>query len=291
VESDTHTHTVLVIDGASSTCIPLTDHLRRRGLRCEIHGTVKGATEYLNRTSAERWPRLALIHFPPVDADGLEVFAALRQRHPNLPLVAFADLGMVSGIIFDQAERMDVRFLSLPFDFARVDATVDAAIAHPGRNRDEGGAFGTSRHVRGNTSRYDEPVPTDLPAPAPQVAPVARPTTRALRNPQTGSIRRSVDTGIVRRDTTSERIRRGTDQFAASPGASSGTTRIRRGVTGRYLNPDAQPPADQGQAPQTTSQRRVRCAICGQAFHVALRLVSYTLPCVHCGGLNRIDPP
>lgn len=281
MESDTHTHTVLVIDGASSTCIPLTDHLRRRGLRCEIQGTVKGALDYLHRTSAERWPRLALIHFPPVDADGLEFFAALRQRHPNLPLVAFADLGMVSGVIFDQAERMDVRFLSLPFDFARVDAMVDAAISNPGRSRDEAGAFGTSRHVRGNTSRYDEPPLGEVADPVPQIAPVARPTTRALRNPQTGTIRRSVGTGV---------IRRGTDQFAASPGASSGTTRIRRGVTGRHVDPDAQPPVPD-QAPQTTTQRRVRCAICGQAFHVALRMVSYTLPCVHCGGLNRIDPP
>lgn len=301
--ADPNRKVVLVVDGASSTCIPLTDHLRHLGFRCDIQGTARGTLDHLGRVNAERWPRLAMIHFPPVDSDGLEFLATLRQRHPSLTLVCYADISLVGGIIFDQAERMNVRFLSLPFDFQRIDALLAAHVdSGDGKRTNDGPFFGTSRHVRGHTSRYNQPtVPpaepesaapaTDrrdaAPPPAPPIAPVAQPrATSRLVRPATGTVRRSVDTGVIRRDQTSTLFRQGSDRFA-NPGTNPGTARIRRGVTGRISNPAMQRDGDD---PGTAGQRRVQCASCQQIFHVAVRPTSYTLPCMHCGTLNRIDP-
>jgi CheY-like chemotaxis protein len=304
-------NTVLVVDGASVTCVPLTDHLRQRGLRCEIQGTGKGALEHLKRATTDRWPRLVMIHFPPVDVDGLELLAQIRQKHPSLPIICYADLNLIGGIIFDQAERMDVRFLALPFEFPRLNASLDAglAVAERRKSRDDGPFFGTSRHVRGTTSRYNSaPTSTDddlpphqttgslrrqtSPRPVeeqlPQAAPAnpSNPPTARVARPGTSSIRRSMDTGIIR--STDRLLRTGSDRYT-NPGPDTGTARIRRGVTGRVENPN-RPPTAAVEAPGTASQRRVLCASCRQPFAVANRVSPYSVPCLNCGALNRIDP-
>lgn len=293
---------VLVVDGASATCIPLTDHLRHRGFRCEIQGTSRGALAHLSRATADRWPRVLLMHFPPVDADGLEFLAHLRQQHPSLPVICYADLNLISGIIFDQAERMHVRFLSLPFDISRLDATLTASLEEGRRkSRDEQPFFGTSRHVRGTTSRYDNRLITDSGSPRaetgsqraadsrtqpavpseavqPPVPPVAPPTTRSIRaHTATGTLRRSVDTGVVRRPADA-----GT--AAITPHT---TSRIRRSVTGRVENPDVQ---RERALSATGNHRRVICAACECNFVVAHRPEAFVVPCIQCGALNRVDP-
>ncbi len=296
---------VLVVDGASATCIPLTDHLRHRGLRCEIQSTSRGALAHLSRATADRWPRLLLMHFPPVDADGLEFLAHVRQNHPALPVICYADLNLISGVIFDQAERMHVRFLSLPFDLSRLDATLTTSLEDGRRkSRDEQPFFGTSRHVRGTTSRYDKPaVPDrdgqradavsesgeDMPeedvfppdAGSPPVAPIApsgSPSTRVARShAATGAVRRSVDTGVIQR-----------------PAAAGGevihpntTSRIRRSVTGRVENPEAQRARAMS---ESGNHRRVLCAACEHNFVVAHRHEAFVVPCIQCGALNRVEP-
>lgn len=292
---------VLVVDGASATCIPLTDHLRHRGLRCEIQGTSRGALEHLARATAERWPRLLLVHFPPVDGDGIEFLATVRQRYPSLPVVCYADLNLVGGIIFDQAERMHVRFLALPFDLSRLDATLSSSLdeAHRRQSRDEQPFFGTSRHVRGPTSRYDTravtegataPGTTRVPAterhrtpagdpiPTAPVAPLA-PLTARVPRPGTSTLRRGVDTGLIPHTNPS------TDRFGAN--AHSTTARIRRGVTGRV----ERGATTAGEALSVSGgHRRVTCAACNQTFTVANRADTFVVPCLHCGGLNRIEP-
>lgn len=312
---------ILVVDGASVTCLPLTDHLRQQGFRCEIQGTAQGTLNLLSRAAADRWPFLILIHYPPVDTDGIELLATLRQSYPSITIVCYANLNLVGGIIIDQADRMHVRFLSLPFDFNRVNNVIKASSEanERGKSRETGLFFGTSRHVRGSTSRYDTPAlsatdttpksgtdrvagPKDLPV-DPEFAdlppPVAPVTTRLRRPdtvsdaplaPATGSItRRGVDTGLVRREQTGT-IRTGTARFANSNAPATTTSRIRRSVTGRVENPNAPGSEDDQAAPGTGSQVRVACAACGQAFAVTTRSVPFTVPCLQCGAANRIDP-
>lgn len=296
---------VLVVDGASATCIPLTDHLRHRGLRCEIQGTSRGALEHLSRATAERWPRMLLVHFPPVDADGIEFLATVRQRYPGIPVICYADLNLVGGIIFDQAERMNVRFLALPFDLSRLDATLTSSLdeAQRRKSRDEQPFFGTSRHVRGQTSRYDNRVVTDrqtAPAdpatneqprtgerqrtdgalPVAPVAPRTVPTTR-VPSPATSTLRRGVDTGLI------PHVNPSSDRFHAHPVQSTTTSRFRRSVTGRVERPSI---TNTDAVSVSGGHRRVICAACNQTFTVAHRGDAFVVPCLHCGALNRIEP-
>ena len=68
----------------------------------------------------------------------------------------------------------------------------------------------------------------------------------------------------------------------AAPGAPI-TSRIRRGITGSHDNPSAVPASD---APSCV----VACAHCQGQFTVLIKPQAYTVLCVHCGQLNRIDP-
>lgn len=300
---------VLVVDGASATCIPLTDHLRHRGLRCEIQGTSRGALEHLSRATAERWPRMLLVHFPPVDADGIEFLATVRQRFPGIPVICYADLNLVGGIIFDQAERMNVRFLALPFDLSRLDATLTSSLddAQRRKSRDEQPFFGTSRHVRGQTSRYDNRVVPDRPAgtastssserartestfpvaplatptPAPPTTGAQPPATTRVPRSGTSTLRRGVDTGLI------PHANPGTERFSTHPIQSTTTNRIRRSVTGRVERP---PIASTDAVSASGGHRRVICAACSQTFTVANRGDAFVVPCLQCGALNRIEP-
>ena len=220
-------------------------------------------------------------------------------------MICYADLNLINGIIFDQAERMHVRFLSLPFDISRLDASLTASLEDGRRkSRDEQPFFGTSRHVRGTTSRYDNHVHTDtgshrsdtgsqhradtraetaVPPDAaastpPPVAPVASSTTRSIRsNTATGTIRRSVDTGVVRRP----------EAAGAETINPNTTSRIRRSVTGRVENPAAQ---RERALSESGNHRRVICAACERNFVVAHRPDAFVIPCIQCGTLNRVEP-
>lgn len=73
----------------------------------------------------------------------------------------------------------------------------------------------------------------------------------------------------------------GTESRQPGTGSISSTTsRIRRTVTGRVVNPTT-----------ATGQAKVTiCKSCGKQFYAELRAVGYTLPCLYCGQINRIDP-
>jgi len=310
---------VLVVDGASATCIPLTDHLRHRGFRCEIQGTSRGALAHLSRATSDRWPRLLLMHFPPIDADGLEFLAHVRQQHPSLPVICYADLNLINGIIFDQAERMHVRFLSLPFDTSRLDASLTASLEDGRRkSRDEQPFFSTSRHVRGTTTRYDNRVHTDSGSPRsdcgsprsdcgsprsdtgsqhradtraetavpPDASASTPPPVAPVASSTTRSIRSNTATGTIRRSVDTGVVRR-PEAAGAETINSNTTSRIRRSVTGRVENPAAQP---ERALSESGNHRRVICAACECNFVVAHRPDAFVIPCIQCGTLNRVEP-
>jgi CheY-like chemotaxis protein len=73
------------------------------------------------------------------------------------------------------------------------------------------------------------------------------------------------------------------------------TQRIRRSISGSHLPaPTGPPPLPGGQdAPAPAggpASRAVSCAHCRKIFLVLVKPEVYNAVCVHCGGLNRIDP-
>jgi len=70
----------------------------------------------------------------------------------------------------------------------------------------------------------------------------------------------------------------------ALPPSSGITSGFRRSLSGA----GAPPPAPR--QPSTTQTCTVACAHCHGLFHVLVKPVAYTVLCVHCGQLNRIDP-
>ncbi|MBA2482410.1 MAG: response regulator [Planctomycetes bacterium] len=65
------------------------------------------------------------------------------------------------------------------------------------------------------------------------------------------------------------------------------TTRLRRTITGTERITRSAPPAD---AATSDNSRPVACALCGKPFMVVVKSATYSVVCVHCGQLNRIDP-
>ncbi len=109
--------------------------------------------------------------------------------------------------------------------------------------------------------------------------PVAVPPAGDGRRPASGSF---VPPDLRAPGTTS-RFRRSLTGPPEPPPAPNGglstTSRIRRGLT------DAPPPP-----PAPTPTYVVACARCDGQFSVLIRPDAYTVVCIHCGQLNRIDP-
>jgi len=241
-------------------------------------------------------------------------------------VICYADLNLINGIIFDQAERMHVRFLSLPFDISRLDASLTASLEDGRRkSRDEQPFFGTSRHVRGTTSRYDNHVHTDTgshrsdtgshrsdtgshrsdtgshrsdtgsqhradtraeTAVPPDAAASTPPPVAPVASSTTRSIRSNTATGTIRRSVDTGVVRRPEAAGAETINPNT-TSRIRRSVTGRVENPAAQ---RERALSESGNHRRVICAACERNFVVAHRPDAFVIPCIQCGTLNRVEP-
>lgn len=166
----------------------------------------------------------------------------------------------------------------------------------------------TTSISRRSTEVPASPFPDDAPA-----SPVLRGTAqfhndqaRYMRTPLPGSVTSpSTDpfvANVPRTVSLTERHRRSiTGQQSASSGGTNpaapgqqqpgtgsigaGTSRIRRSITGKVVNPDLQ------QAMSTTGQAKVAtCSSCGKEFYAELRADAYSLPCLYCGQMNRIEP-
>lgn len=91
-----------------------------------------------------------------------------------------------------------------------------------------------------------------------------------------------------RQDPTTQRRAPVTGAFD-EPHASP-TQRIRRGVTGRIDRDRQDEEVRQATNRITRSSAKVACAHCGQAFAVVRKDQAYTMPCIHCGGINTVSP-
>ena len=188
--------------------------------------------------------------------------------------------------------------------------------------------FGTGRVTRGETTvvpasfnppraptpapgAADEPHPFDeadraaTPTPAPSSEPLVSttratqgvrrdlhpPTTRTVRGatgvvsqPGTGNVPRTPAPAAIPLAPESIPVPRPGEALGGRPLAPV-TTRLRRSVTGteRVDRPN------QGQSADVAT-RGVACAVCGKPFLVINREQPYSVVCVHCGQLNRVDP-
>lgn len=123
------------------------------------------------------------------------------------------------------------------------------------------------------TNRYDQP-------------PVGGFTSGHRRGitPASGTKPSGGTTGVYRRSVEPVKPPSVTPGLGTTVPVPGQTARIRRGIdqgdagnpgTGAIANPTA---------------FTVACAFCGKGFVVAARTTGYNAPCIHCGGLNRIEP-
>ena len=131
---------------------------------------------------------------------------------------------------------------------------------------------------------------------------VRRPPSGIVSRPPSGSMDRPGSNGADRRNSTADpgtdaynpgttsRFRRSVggdptqaDSQRPAGGGNPITSRIRRGITGSHPKPIAEIVPE---APTCT----VACAHCRGQFNVLVKQQAYTVLCVHCGQINRIDP-
>ena len=138
------------------------------------------------------------------------------------------------------------------------------------------------------TGNYRDPsgfFPPDLMAPHAREAPGHPLTDPDASRPRRPAAPTAPTTPPPQLPSTTSRFRRSVGSAPPPPAAPGSpiTSRIRRGITGTHGNPAAVPASD---APSCV----VACAHCHGQFTVLIKPQAYTVLCVHCGQLNRIDP-
>jgi CheY-like chemotaxis protein len=112
--------------------------------------------------------------------------------------------------------------------------------------------------------------------------------------PTTSFTRRTVEPPTKPPVTASGYVRRPSGLFLSQGGNVKGpttTARIRRSISGTHVPPTGAPPVPPPVPPPGNSpSRAVSCAHCRRIFLVLSKPDIFNAVCVHCGGLNRIDP-
>ncbi len=142
------------------------------------------------------------------------------------------------------------------------------------------------------TSAFQPPTAFHTPPPIQPGAPGA-PTEPPLSQYPTSSVSRRSAAPPVKNTGYQRRPSSIFGQQVGTPNPT--TTRIRRSISGSHLPPPTAPPpvaGNQAAPPQAggPASRAVSCAHCHKIFLVLVKFESYNAVCVHCGGLNRIDP-
>jgi CheY-like chemotaxis protein len=148
----------------------------------------------------------------------------------------------------------------------------------------------------GDYSPANVPVLPDIttpPLPATPRQPVGPPPDALLQQMVPALDPTSVTTPV---QSDTERLRRSADMFpegesaapSQKPATGTGTSRLRRTVTGTQRVERQAAPSGQPLSAKVT--RRVACAYCDKPFVVAMKPEAFTIPCLHCGQVNLIQP-
>jgi CheY-like chemotaxis protein len=315
---------ILLVDDRPETASFLTEFLLARGHRVLVVATAKDALATISRRRTSGAVDLVISELTlPGGSDGLTLLRELRASREPLELAVCSASTALYPSLVEDAVRLQLRaVLSKPCDVQRI----DEMLVHVSWNRAAPSSaapaadipfFGTGRMSR--SERAEDPrgarsaapgSPTPPPhadaelpfdeadrahAPAP---PSTRPGSgRDARPPSTRTLRSA--SGVIQREVTATPTPRPPAAIPLAPevvlvpkpGSLAGdkplapvTTRLRRSITGteRIERTVAPEPA--------VATTGVACAICGKPFVVIVRPAAYSVVCVHCGQLNRVDP-
>lgn len=177
----------------------------------------------------------------------------------------------------------------------------DADIRQPGTNRTLPVAMpptgATSATPASSSEATGQRLQPDFGAPlAGLAAPRQPPLPPGTQTNSTSFTRRSTqptlrNTGTVRRP-SGLFMQESTNSFTQNP---QSTSRVRRSISGTWAPTNNTPPDKSSNpppaaTPATASSRAVACAHCRKVFIVLSKPDIYTCVCVHCSGMNRIDP-
>jgi CheY-like chemotaxis protein len=260
---------VVVVDGRPESVLFLTEYLLREGLRVETSRSAPEALEIVGRRRRANDPiDLVICNALLPKQDGVALLRDLRGRQENVEFALYAQFADFDPALYHEAERLGCSmFLDTPIDLSRVGYLLQKV-----KNRKRSGNsseqpfFGTARISRptsAGTSHYMHNAATER--------------TPAVGNP---NLQPPVTTAVP---STTFHSNLPSTNTVVRPDPVGSTSRIRRSVTGRVQ-------VDQPATPQTDSRRRVLCAACMKEFMVAARPESFTINCLHCGQLNRVDP-
>ena len=252
--------------------------------------------------------------------DGLSLIREVHVVEPSAVGCLLIDTHRIDDALRAEAHRLGCRHvLGIPIDFGKLQGIVERLHRQHGvgtgtRTRsqtpgDESPFFGTRRLTPGTgrvsvgTGRHQQPEPTPSEGSGVFDAALQPPTDegraaqspshlyRAMEGTRPDTRRRSLagtpTTGRHNEPTSQRRppVTGAFDEPHASP-----TQRIRRAVTGRIDRQQQDDQVRQATDRISRSSAKVACAHCGQPFAVVRKPESYTMPCIHCGGINTVNP-
>jgi CheY-like chemotaxis protein len=307
---------ILIVDDRPDSVLFLTEFLLSRKHRVATVGNGKEALAAVVRRRTANDPydlMITEINLPGMD--GLGLMRELKRRQEAIDFVISTAYAAMHPNLAHEAERLGcLGIFEKPADLARLDQTLSKASARkrtsPGTTKSEQPFFGTSRTVRAadvgtaSLNRDRAPAGDGLErrgAPAEPAPPASYPSPLPFEDsPAQGNVRPGTSSYTPSESKpppaavalpAAPVLQPPSELFPAdgpSLPAGPGTTRLRRTVTGtERVSRAAAVPSD-GRIPDNS--RAVACAHCAKPFMVANKPGSYSVICVHCGKLNRIEP-
>lgn len=239
---------------------------------------------------------LAIIDGPSVGGDPLEYISALRRTDPHLAIALLVPF-MESQSIKPKADQLGVAMVfAKPVDLSAVQQFLQR------QSFLNTTAFGSRKITTSMTRRGLRTISglretSGIPTPSSGGQVQTNQSGPFFGASRTGSgDGTGTQTRLPAPGTESGYKRQRSGLIDLSSG--NGSTRIRRSVTQPpttapplHSTPDQRPTETMAAAqPFVARDKKVRCAHCQQVFQVTTKAVPFTMPCIHCGGLNRIMP-
>jgi len=303
--------TILLVESHPESVAPLTDYLLGLRHRVEHSPTAQKAfAAIFHNQRTGRCYDLVLSNQVLPDLHSIGLLREIRRRRDQIAFAIYGSFSQLTPAMIDEATQLGcLMLLDLPVETRRIDQLLheyrSRRVKTPPANAEQP-FFGTGRAARpvgGSTSRYGTgrlarpagetaAVPVAIAPPATAVRPAGAPAAPGAApvapiNPAVGNGTTASFTTSWPAASTGSGAHLSSQRFYQSGAVPLGTTaRVRRSVTGR-VDTTARTPVTRETVDQ---QRRVLCAHCHREFLVAVRDHSYTVVCVNCGQLNRIEP-
>ncbi len=313
---------ILIVDDRPESVIFLTQFLSKKSHHVTMVASGKEALGILAR---QKEPKVDLV-ITEASLPGMDGLALLREiRLLNIPVetaICTSNAQLHPNLHVEARRLGSLVVLGKPAEVAELDKLLLSVAwdkVPSARPRDDQPFFGTSRKVNAEdvkTARVhlDHPAtPATAASPgekstpaAPTSDPFSEADAQAERKTGSGMHRRG--TGGILKTGSGSLAKPPTEPHVPPPAATPVapeavvgpppggalgmerplapvTTRVRRSISGTERIVRNPAPGE-----QAGPSRAVACAGCGQAFMVMARPSPYSVVCVHCGQINRVDP-